>query len=49
MTKFTKENADPQLIAQQIMLLDRGLMSGEELRTNLQRTGINYYLIALAI
>ena len=38
--QFYEENADPNLIAQQIMLLDRGLMSGEELRTNLKRTGI---------
>jgi hypothetical protein len=38
--QFYEESADPQLIAQQIMLLDRGLMSGEEIRNNLQRAGV---------
>jgi hypothetical protein len=38
--QFYEENADPNLIAQQIMLLDRGLMSGKEIRDNLKRTGV---------
>lgn len=38
--QFYEESADPQLIAQQIMLLDRGLMSGDEIRTNLKRSGV---------
>lgn len=38
--QFYEESADPQLIAQQIMLLDRGLMSGSEIRENLQRAGV---------
>lgn len=38
--QFYEEAADPQLIAQQIMLLDRGLMSGQEIRDNLSRSGV---------
>lgn len=38
--QFYEESADPQMIAQQIMLLDRGLMSGNEIRDNLQRAGV---------
>lgn len=38
--QFYEENADPNLIAQEIMLLDRGIMSQDEVRTNLKRTGI---------
>lgn len=38
--QFYEENADPQLIAQEIMLLDRGLMSTDEIRENLKKTGI---------
>jgi hypothetical protein len=39
--QFYEENADPNLIAQQIMLLDRGAMSTDEIRDNLKRSGIH--------
>jgi hypothetical protein len=38
--QFYEDNADPQLIAQEIMLLDRGLMSKDEIRDNLKRAGV---------
>lgn len=38
--QFYEENADPNLIAQQIMLLDRGAMTTEEIRDNLKRSGV---------
>jgi hypothetical protein len=38
--QFYEENADPNMIAQQIMLLDRGGMSLDEIRDNMRRSGI---------
>lgn len=39
--QFYEENADPNLIAQQIMLFDRGMMSSDEIRDNLKRSGMH--------
>jgi len=38
--QFYEETADPQLIAQEIMLFDRGIMSSQEIRDNLKRDGV---------
>lgn len=38
--QFYEENADPNLIAQEIMLFDRGMMSAKEVRKNLDKAGI---------
>jgi hypothetical protein len=38
--QFYEENADPNMIAQQIMLLDRGGMSLDEIRDNMKRSGV---------
>lgn len=38
--QFYEENADPNMIAQQIMLLDRGGMTLEEIRDNMKRSGV---------
>ncbi len=38
--QFYEEDADPNLIAQEMMLFDRGLMSSEEIRLNLDKSGI---------
>lgn len=38
--QFYEESADPNMIAQEMMLLDRGIMTVEEIRTNLKRTGM---------
>lgn len=39
-SEFYEDTADPNLIAQQIMLLDRGAMTVEELRGNLKDVGV---------
>lgn len=38
--QFYDETADPNLIAQEIMLLDRGVVSAEEIRANLKDAGV---------
>lgn len=38
--QFYEEDADPNLIASEMMLFDRGLMTGEEVRMNLDKSGI---------
>lgn len=38
--QFYEESADPNLIAQELMMLDRGIMSSDEVRDNLKRTGV---------
>ncbi len=38
--QFYEDSADPNLIAQQIMLFDKKLMNAEEIRTNLDSVGI---------
>lgn len=38
--QFYEDNADPNLIAQQIMLFDRGMLSAEEIRDSLKLTGV---------
>jgi hypothetical protein len=38
--QFYEENADPNLIAQELMLFDRQLMSADEIRSNLNKSGI---------
>jgi len=39
--QFYEDNIDPNVLAQQIMLFDKGLISGEEIRTNLKRSGVD--------
>ena len=38
--QFYEENADPNLIAQELMLFDRQLMSADEIRNNLSKSGV---------
>lgn len=38
--QFYEENADPNLIAQEIMLLNSGVINKDEVRENLKRTGL---------
>ena len=38
--QFYEEDADPNLIASEMMLFDRGLMTSEEIRMNLDKSGI---------
>lgn len=38
--QFYEEDADPNLIASEMMLFDRGLMTSEEVRMNLDKSGI---------
>lgn len=39
--QFYEEDADPNLIASEMMLFDRGLMTSQEIRMNLDKSGIS--------